>query len=114
MAVHQSIVGGLHSGRIRDELYIPVINHSIDKHAGQFIDTIPIVLRMIGICDACEARRLVDLHRKRIVGMSEEKEEAVVFFKDAYLLAFLHISRVASDGGGFPLAIERERLEVDV
>ena len=46
--------------------------------------------------------------------MAEEEEEAVVFFKNAYLLQLMHIGGITTDGGCFPLTIKRERLEIDV
>ena len=46
--------------------------------------------------------------------MTEEKEEAVVFLKNAYFLQLMHIGGITSDGRDFPLTVERERLESDV
>ena len=46
--------------------------------------------------------------------MAEEEEEAVVFFKNAYLLQLMYIGCITSDGGCFPLTVKRERLEIDV
>ena len=46
--------------------------------------------------------------------MTEKEEEAVVIFKDAYLLTLMHIGGITPDGRGFPLTIERKRLEIDV
>ena len=45
--------------------------------------------------------------------MAEEEEEAVVFIKNAYLLQLMHIGRITTDGGCFPLTVKRERLEID-
>ena len=46
--------------------------------------------------------------------MAEEEEEAIVFFKNAYLLQLMQIGGIASDGGCFPLSVKRERLEIDI